>query len=64
MSLGLSYQFDQIDPVGGTPERLGIMPIPTYISDDYDDDHDDDDHADTYPDRIGTQNKDTVDVLL
>ena len=71
LSLGLSYQFDQIDPVGGTPERLGVMPIPTYIGDDYDDDHNDDydddhddDHDNAYPDRNGTQNKDTVDVLL
>ena len=73
LSLGLSYQLDQIDPVGGTPERLGVMPVVTYVDDDdYDDDHDndehdddyDDDHDDAYPDRAGTQDKDTVDVLL
>ncbi len=34
LSAGLSFQFDSIDPVGGTPDALTSMLVPTYIGDD------------------------------
>lgn len=74
LSLGLSYQFDSIDPVGGTPERLGSTSVLNSVSD-YDlyDDYldasgsgnaDFDAHASQYESREGAQDKDTIDVLF
>ncbi len=62
LSTGLSVQYDQIDPVGGTPQGLSSLPL--YIEsevyeDEYDDDHDDhDDHA------TPSESKTTVDGLF
>jgi len=74
LSLGLSYQFDSIDPVGGTPERLGSISVLNSLSDYdlYDDYRDDegsgntefDDHENHYGSRDGAQDKDTIDVLF
>jgi hypothetical protein len=78
LSVGLSYQFDSIDPVGGTPERLGSISVLNSLSD-YDlydayvdEDRGDndsgnaefDDHENHYGSRDGAQDKDTIDVLF
>lgn len=74
LSLGLSYQFDSIDPVGGTPDRLGSISVLNTF-DDYDlydeyeenadtENHEFDEHSEHYNRRDGAQDKDTIDVLF
>lgn len=65
LSVGLSYQMDSIDPVGGAPTPLSSLPLAdNAYSNDNDEYVDDDDFEHGERTQGQTQDKDTVDLLL
>ena len=71
LSVGSSFQYDQIDPVGGKPIGLSSMPIRPYS--DYDDEQSESENADEFYDsafttqyqsREKSADKNTLDVLV
>jgi len=75
LSVGASFQYDQIDPVGGKPVGLSSMPVRPYSEYDHDNDDDEsnseisDDFYDSafaaqYREREKSEDKNTVDALV
>lgn len=67
LSAGLSFQFDSIDPVGGTPDALTSMLVPTYIGDDVGEGEDEFEWDDDYEEgenKTGSESKTTTDLIV